>query len=139
MSTAEQIAAQLRAALTAETRRQLLVEAGTIAQREVQAAAPVRSGYLRSSVGLTVEGDIRARIVADAPYARMVNEGTRPHVIVPVRRRALAWPGGAHPVRIVHHPGSHGRHFLEQGLDRAQPKVERVGAAWGLKVLATVK
>ncbi len=31
---------------------------------------------------------------------------TRPHEIRPRRKKALAWPGGAHPVKVVKHPGS---------------------------------
>lgn len=39
---------------------------------------------------------------------------TKPHDIVPRKRKALFWPGAGHPVKVVHHPGSNipGRAFL---------------------------
>ena len=36
---------------------------------------------------------------------RYQDQGTRPHTIRPRRKRALSWPGAAHPVRVVRHPG----------------------------------
>lgn len=43
---------------------------------------------------------------------------TKPHVIRPKNKKALAWPGGRHPAREVNHPGSDipSRRFL--GLSR---------------------
>lgn len=42
------------------------------------------------------------------PYAAIHEYGgvTRPHDIRPVNAGALWWEGAAHPVKLVHHPGS---------------------------------
>jgi hypothetical protein len=45
-------------------------------------------------------------------YAPFVEEDTRPHLIGPVRKKALFWSGAAHPVKFVHHPGTRGRHMF---------------------------
>lgn len=47
-------------------------------------------------------------IGSDRPYAAIHQLGgkTAPRTILPVRKRALYWPGAKHPVRRVQHPGS---------------------------------
>ena len=37
-------------------------------------------------------------------YAAAVEYGTSPHVIKPVNKKALFWPGARHPVAQVNHP-----------------------------------
>lgn len=72
-----------------------------------------------------IKGSESATVVASASYARYVEEGTRPHIIRPVRARALAWGGarrlsgslrsGARPeffAKIVHHPGTRAKPYL---------------------------
>ena len=64
-----------------------------------------------------------AVVGTDLPYARMVHDGTRPHDIAPVGEKALAWPGAAHPVARVHHPGYKGNPFLTGALADKAPEV----------------
>lgn len=71
----------------------------------------VRSGRLRNSFEMVsrTEGDNYALgLRSDVEYALIQHEGghTRPHVIEARNKRALFWPGAAHPVRRVNHPGS---------------------------------
>jgi len=44
----------------------------------------------------------------NVPYAAIHQFGgkTKPRTIVPRNGKALFWPGAAHPVRVVRHPGS---------------------------------
>lgn len=48
----------------------------------------------------------------------MVNDGTRPHIIRPKRAKALRFRVGGKVVfaRIVHHPGTRARPFLDRAL-----------------------
>jgi hypothetical protein len=48
----------------------------------------------------------------------MVNDGTRPHVIKPVTAKALRFKVGGRTVfaRLVHHPGTRARPFLDRAL-----------------------
>lgn len=48
----------------------------------------------------------------DRPYAAAHQFGTRPYTIRPKGKRALYWPGAAHPVRLVRHPGLPPRPFF---------------------------
>lgn len=48
------------------------------------------------------------------------DQGTKKHVITPSKKKALAWPGGRHPVKRVNHPGTKARHFSTTVNARAQ-------------------
>lgn len=66
-----------------------------------------------------------------APHARFVHDGTRPHVILPNKRKMLRWPVPARPVtssdrgpgfafaRKVHHPGYKGDAWLDRAASQA--------------------
>ena len=77
----------------------------TYARRETNASG--RSAYTRRvPFGVTLTNP--------EPLLRYIDEPTRPHVIRARVKAALAWPGGAHPVKSVHHPGTPGKHRLAQ-------------------------
>jgi hypothetical protein len=107
MGTPAEISSQLRNLINqrsltvAMSRSVLIVEAA--GKRE----APVRKGNLRRTITSRVEqGGMRGVIGTNAPYAQAVHEGSRPHIIRPVRAKALYWKGASHPVRLVKHPGN---------------------------------
>lgn len=82
----------------------------------------VRTGRLRASVTHELDRDAQglvARIGSNVSYARYVEEGTEPHRIVARRKKALHWPGAAHPVLAVNHPGSRARPYLRPALSAA--------------------
>ena len=74
--------------------------------------------------------------VFSVKYARWVEEGTAAHVILPVKKKALFWPGADHPVRMVWHPGTKPRPYL---VPTAQEKYSslplriRAELEWGTK------
>lgn len=88
-----------------------------------------RSGNLRSSVRATRLGNQYGRQIIIGPtadYARYVNDDTRPHVIeshgdYPLRNRETGQVFG----RIVHHPGTTGKHFVEKTADALNGRVFR--------------
>lgn len=82
----------------------------------------VRTGRLRASIRhqLLVDGrGLVAVIGSNVEYARYVEEGTEPHRIVPVRKKALHWKGAKHPVLAVNHPGSRPYPYLRPALAAA--------------------
>jgi hypothetical protein len=82
------------------------------------------------SSAAAVVGAAYATVGTDLSYARMVHDGTRAHEIAPINKRALAWPGGQHPVAHVHHPGYKGNPFLTGALsDKAGAVTTRLAAA----------
>lgn len=72
----------------------------------------VRSGFLRRSFESVLtkidDDDWELGLKSDMEYARIQHEGgtTPPREIVPRFKKALWWPGAAHPVKSVQHPGS---------------------------------
>jgi hypothetical protein len=96
------------------------------------------TGALRSSITETVFGgmggiagagaDMAARVAATAPFAAFVENGTRPHVILPRRAKVLRFiqNGAVRFSRGVFHPGTEPRPFMAQARDRAEPLFERM-------------
>jgi hypothetical protein len=88
--------------------------------------APRKTGRLSRSIQGRVEAQGKRGVVdTDVAYAKAVDEGTPPHIIQPRRARALFWRGAQHPVRIVRHPGTKGRHFKEHTRDKLRPIAEQ--------------
>lgn len=66
------------------------------------------SGHLRGSIRYQLQGTNGVAIGTNRVYAAIQQLGgkTSPSVIVPKTKKALFWPGAAHPVKSVRHPGS---------------------------------
>ena len=80
----------------------------------IQRFTPVKTGMLRSNRRVSFT-DTTGRIDILQPYALYVNDGTRPHTIVPKKRKALHFNGIF--TKRVKHPGFAGRKFVEKGID----------------------
>lgn len=89
---------------------------------QVQRATPVRSGALRETLEMAF-GTLWGAIRPTRYYAVYVHQGTGPHDIYPKAGKALYWPGAAHPVRMVHHPGTRANPFLVTAANAGQQKV----------------
>jgi hypothetical protein len=88
---------------------------------EQMGAAPVATGTLRASIhvdsivrGASMVTGTSATGGEASAYAELVHEGTRAHVIK--GNPWLAWPGMAHPVHEVHHPGTHANRYMSDPL-----------------------
>ncbi|WP_405554336.1 HK97 gp10 family phage protein [Streptomyces sp. NBC_01171] len=89
-------------------------------QNEARRRAPVDTGRLRSSIVSRAEGSGRSLgyvIGSNVNYASAVEYGTAPHVIKPKHKKALYWPGAAHPVAQVNHPGTRAQPFLRPAIE----------------------
>lgn len=85
-------------------------------------AAPVETGTLRASIHIeSVESGGGSCTVTTSTggeangYAVFVHEGTGPHIIE-AHGGGLMWPGAGHPVKVVHHPGTHADPFMSDPL-----------------------
>lgn len=82
----------------------------------------INTSRLRNSINYRADRD-SVEVGTNVTYAAIHQLGgqTSPHVIRPKNGKALYWPGAAHPVKSVNHPGSKipARPFLpdEAGLD----------------------
>ncbi len=66
-----------------------------------------------------IGGMAAVRLINVDPKAKILEHGSRPHVIEPKDKQALAWPGGRHPVKRVNHPGTPAYHFMRNALRAA--------------------
>ena len=72
----------------------------------------VKTGHLIRSISTDV-GNMEVTVhTSNVKYARLVEEGTSPHVIRAKRKKALYWKGARHPVKSVKHPGSRAKPYL---------------------------
>ncbi len=122
---------------TKELRDTLIQRAVLILEAAAKEEAPVRTGTLRRSITSRASRD-RGVIGTNLTYAAAVHEGSRAHIIRPRNRKALAWPGAAHPMRSVMHPGTKGDPFFERAMDRSRDRLERMAAEAGEQFFSTV-
>lgn len=81
----------------------------------------VQTGNLRDNLEYSYRknGDkVKITITSDTPYSVFVHEGTRPHIIRPVRKQVLKFQVGGRNVftKEVNHPGTKPRPFLLKAL-----------------------
>lgn len=84
-----------------------------------QRRAPFGEGDLRDSIHAKPVTGWNIEIWADVPYAAWVELGTDEHIIEPTKKKALFWPGAAHPVKRVRHPGTRAQPFMKPALYEA--------------------
>lgn len=126
---------QARLAAISDTRQMV----GRIALRAVAEAkilVPRRTGNLGRTIRLGKVDADSAEVLAGGKlkvgYAAAVEFETKPHIIRPRRRKALAWGGsrtlagglrkGARPeffARLVRHPGTRAKPYLVPGIRKA--------------------
>lgn len=75
-----------------------------------------KTGRLRDSLRAEVHDKVLRVGSLDCNYATDVEMGTAPHVITPRNKKALYWPGAAHPVARVNHPGTQPAPYLRPAL-----------------------
>lgn len=121
-------------------------------KRELLSGWPVfrRSGNMSRAVFSRMEGDAVSVVGVgpEAPYARFVNDGTRPHLISARNGGVLAFTPAAGAIRasafvsprsiskvinqnvvfarVVHHPGTAPRKFMELGLTASLSEIYRI-------------
>lgn len=136
---------RLEAGLAAEPRVQeaetarVMQRSVLIVEREVKHRTPVRTRRLFSAWTPEVISLSSGRVFNTVKYGPYVEHGTGPHLIRPVNAQALSWPGAQHPVRVVHHPGTRGRHMAEEGARAAEPLVQEQFKLAADRALETVK
>lgn len=85
-------------------------------QNNVRERAPHQTGALQGNVLLQVDYPT-AQITVESPYGIFVEEGTQPHEIRPINKKALYWSGAFNPVKAVMHPGTKAQPFFQPGVD----------------------
>ena len=94
--------------------------------------APRKTGKFAEGISFktyetSAGGQMELRVTDPQPLGRWIRMGTRPHVIVPVRARALHFftRGGVEVfTRRVHHPGTKPNPYQERTMQRMLPEIE---------------
>ena len=104
-----------------------------LAQNTTPETVPFRTGFLLQSFGGRVNGLTAIwgpDVTYKTSYSRFVEFGTAPHEIFPKDKKALYWPGAAHPVRSVHHPGTKANDYMGRIVQASQEQInETFGTA----------
>ena len=123
-----------------EAPRDILRDVGVRSRAEAKLLVPRRTGNLGRTIRIGAHGpdyiEIRAGGEREVGYAAAVEFGSRARVIVPRRRKVLAWGGartlggrlrkGAHAdhfARRVNHPGARAKPYLIPGIEKALAQV----------------
>ena len=92
------------------------------AKKNLAANKSVVTGHLRRSIA-TKMGDLEATIhTSNVKYAVIVEKGSKAHVIRPKNKKALYWKGAKRPVKLVNHPGSKAKPYLEPAFESEKDK-----------------
>ena len=94
-----------------------------LVNRNAKLEAPVKSGILRAGIHSKIS-PFNGKVESTTSYGIFVHEGTSPHIIRPVKKKALYWKGAAHPVKLVHHPGTKANPFMKRGAERSEVGVQ---------------
>ncbi len=136
------------AKIVAQATEAAVIAACVATDGQMSLNAPVRYGALRDSItwatktahsdpgpeaqkqgftGVKHDGTAHTGIVGvTAHYGPHVEYGTAPHIIKPKYKLALAWPGAAHPVAVVHHPGTPPQPFVRPTVFQMKPKLPEI-------------
>lgn len=110
----------------AEQYLQRAINAGAaeISKNAVRGVVPWKTGRLVQSFGEgTVLGRLFASIAPTVEYAIFVHEGTKPHKIFARPGGGLMFPGAAHPMKSVNHPGNKPNPFMPRIIEKATPRI----------------
>ncbi len=119
-------------ASSAEKARAAVRKATTDCQAHARAAAPVKYSTLRNSIDQRILNDgMTGEVGTNLNYAAVQEFGSGSFseypgakkqriIIKPKTKKALAWPGAAHPVKKVKHPGVKGKPYLRPAAKKVE-------------------
>lgn len=102
--------------------RALSASQAILAKYTIKGIVPWRTGFLAQTFRAEMSTGM-LRWFPTASYAPYVEFGTKPHVIVPKDKKALYWPGAAHPVMRVNHPGTKPNPYMERIVAASTPEI----------------
>jgi phage gpG-like protein len=80
----------------------------------------VDTGLLRNSINSNIDS-LRGTVSTNTKYAKIVEEGSKPHIIKPKKKKFLYWKGASHPVKEVKHPGSKAKPYMIPAFEKEIP------------------
>lgn len=131
--------------------QEMVIEVGKAVQKSTNVLwnqslreAPVNKttggGNLRQNIRARMISKMSGIVEALAPYSIYVHAGTKPHIIVPIEKNALAnRRTGEFFGKKVNHPGTQANPFFTRAIERSQGKVNEFFQEAIDKVLNTLK
>jgi len=121
------------------TTQQVLIQASNQILAEMEAKVPVKTGNLRTSLGVKVESS-RVIIGPDerqAPYGGYVEFGTGPHVIRPKSKKVPSFVVNGKRVFAtkVNHPGTKAQPYVRPAFDAWVDSLGTMAAEANVKVI----
>lgn len=101
----------------------MLERVGDLVVEEAKRRVPVDTGELKASIHAEPVTGRTVTVRASADHAAAVELGTGPHIIEPDTKQALYWPGAAHPVKRVYHPGTPAQPYLRPAVTAAAARL----------------
>jgi len=88
--------------------------------------APKVTGFYASNIYYEMIDAMTFEIRADAPYSQIVEEGSRPHIILPVHARALRFVKDGEIIfaKRVMHPGTIGQEIIGMAIRHFYAEIE---------------
>jgi hypothetical protein len=114
--------AKAPATVTPILQRALSASSAILASHTIKGIVPWRTGFLTQTFRAEMQGLV-LHWFPTASYAPYVEFGTRPHVITAKNAQALYWPGAAHPVKSVNHPGTAPNDFMGRIVQASQSEI----------------
>ena len=109
----------------------------------IKQEAPVRSRRLVNSMIITDQGPLKKILTERVAYGKYLRAGVTPserNPILPNRKKALHWPGLAHPVKAVyHHPGIQVNNYVQRGVINSQGRRQIAANLIGKKLMQRYK
>jgi hypothetical protein len=102
--------------------RALSASSAVLAKHTIKGVVPWKTGFLAQTFKAELTTGM-LRWFPTASYASYVEFGTKPHTILPKDKKALFWPGAAHPVRSVNHPGTKPNAFMERIVTESESEI----------------
>ena len=77
------------------------------------------------------DGSYTIYVAHGVDYGEVLEDGSPAHDIRAKSGGGLYWKGAAHPMKVVHHPGTEGFHTIETVLnDNKEKTIERIKEYW---------
>ncbi len=108
-----------------DTARTLIIRAERLAKERVRSTTRKpkmgKGKYFRSieSSFIDGEGAFTLKLESNSPVAKIIEFGSRPHIIRPKGNKLLFWPGAKHPVKQIKHPGTPAFRVLGEAAEEA--------------------
>jgi len=92
-------------------------------QRVARSLAPHRTGTLQRSITAVTDYPM-GQVFTLERYGIYMELGTKAHQILPKTKKALYWKGAPYPVKVVNHPGTKPRPFMQPAMVASQPYIQ---------------